>query len=89
MSRRSTGYYLMRTGRLTGWLLLLFILMYLFTGYAMCDKYEVKQLISLENAQIIHRSFDLPLLFLFVVHVSVNAYFAFRRWKWIKPRTRA
>lgn len=88
MAHRSTGYYLMKTSRLTGWLLLFFVLLYLLTGYAMCDRYEVKQFISLENAQILHRTFDLPLLFLFVVHVSVNAYFALRRRKWIKPRTR-
>ena len=88
MARRSTGYYLMKTSRLTGWLLLIFILAYLITGYAMCGRYEVKQLISKENAQIIHGQFDLPLWFLFVVHVSVNVYFALRRWRWIRPRKR-
>ncbi|MCY3021467.1 MAG: hypothetical protein NTW87_20825 [Planctomycetota bacterium] len=81
-------YYLIKIGRLSGWLLLLLILVYLVTGYAMCDRYECKRIIGLENAQIVHREFDLLLLYAFVIHVIVSVYFAFRRWGWIKYRAR-
>ena len=86
MAAKPDVYYLVKVGRLTGWLLLLFIAVYLVTGYAMCDKFEAKRLISVETAQIIHRDFDLPLLYTFLVHAIVSAYLAFRRWGWIKSR---
>lgn len=86
MAAKSTGYYLMKTGRLTGWLLLILIAAYLITGFAMCGKYEVGRLLDKDSAALIHREFDLPLLYLFLVHTGVNLYFAFRRWGWIKRR---
>jgi len=89
MAAKSNSYYLMKTGRFTGWVLLVLILTYLSTGYAMCDKYELKRVISVENAQIIHRAFDLALLYAFLLHAGVSVYFAFRRWRWIRPRARA
>jgi cytochrome b subunit of formate dehydrogenase len=88
MGAKSTGYYLVKVGRLSGWLLLAMIVVYLITGYAMCDRYEMKRLISVEAAQVIHREFDIVLLYGFVIHVSVAVYFALRRRGWLKRRAR-
>ena len=88
MAAKTNVYYLVKIGRLTGWLLLVFIAVYLVTGYAMCDRFGAKRLISVETAQIIHRDFDLPLVYTFAVHVVVSAYLAFKRWGWLKPRVR-
>ena len=39
-----------------------------------------------ETAVAIHRFFEWPLITLFVLHATTTAYFAMRRWGWIKSR---
>jgi succinate dehydrogenase/fumarate reductase cytochrome b subunit len=78
--------YLLKTGRITGWVLFVLVLAYLLTGYAMCGKFDVSRLISKAQGEIIHKNFDLVLLWAFAMHAGISMYFALRRWGWIKYR---
>jgi hypothetical protein len=87
MTRKNTHYYLLKTARLSGWLLLPLVLLYICTGYVLCGKFGFAALMSLETATQIHKLFDVPLVILFLAHALLCVYFAFRRWGWIKNQT--
>jgi len=86
MPRRTTHYYLIKTVRLSGWLLLPLMLTYLATGFALCGMFGFDNYIDYQTALVIHRLFDWPLVGVFFVHASLTTYFAMRRWGWIKKR---
>ncbi len=86
--RRRLNYYLIKTARLSGWLLLPLMVIYIGTGFALCGMFGFSHLIDLRTALEIHRVFDWPLVIAFAVHTSITTYFAMRRWRWIKRRTR-
>lgn len=88
MVGRNLSYYLMKTARISGWLLFLLVLGYILTGFALCGKLGFSDLIDLETALAIHKFFDWPLVAVFAVHSIVTIYFALRRWGWISRKTR-
>ncbi|MEM3030734.1 MAG: hypothetical protein QXH27_03280 [Candidatus Micrarchaeia archaeon] len=65
---------LLKLQRLTGWVLLLFILAYFATGYGM-----VREVIDPKLSLEIHTTIDLPLLATFLIHASIGARFALQR----------
>jgi len=88
MAKRSVTYYLIKTTRLTGWLLLPLMLLYICTGFVLCGKYGFGRLMTIQSALMIHRIFDLPLVSLFGAHAAISVYLSFRRWGWIGGRTK-
>jgi succinate dehydrogenase/fumarate reductase cytochrome b subunit len=86
MPKHNLNYYLLKLARLTGWLLLPIMLVYIATGFALCGILGFGRLIDSQTAVAIHKFFDWPLVALFLVHVSVTIYFAMWRWGWIKRR---
>ncbi len=86
MTARSWNYYLVKTARLSGWLLFLLVLLYIVTGFALCGELGVERIIDEQLALSIHKIFEWPLVATFVTHSVVTIYFAFRRWGWIKTR---
>ena len=86
MPRHTTHYYLIKIVRLSGWLLLPLMMLYLGTGFALCGMFRFDDLINYQMALVIHRLFDWPLIGVFLVHSSLTVYFAMRRWGWIKRR---
>ncbi len=82
-------YYLIKTARVTGWLLFVLVLVYILTGFALCGKLGFDQFIDYQTALDIHQILDWPLVAIFLVHSLVTIYFAMRRWGWIKPRSKA
>jgi len=84
MARRSLHYYLMKTARTTGWVLLGLMVVYIVTGFSLCGKLGMSGLLDIQSALVIHRLFDWPLVAVFVVHSSITVYFALRRWRWIR-----
>jgi hypothetical protein len=91
MARRSVNYYLIKIARVSGWLLLFLVLVYMVTSFAYCGRFGFSRLIHPEVARVIH-TWDLlfwPLVVAFPVHSFITIYFAFRRWGWIKKRTKA
>ncbi len=86
MPRKTVHYYLLKLARLSGWLLLPLVILYIGTGFALCGMWGFSRWIDLQTALAIHQFFDWPLVALFFVHASITSYFAMRRWGWIKNR---
>jgi succinate dehydrogenase/fumarate reductase cytochrome b subunit len=86
MSTRNLNYYLMKTARLSGWLLFFLVLGYILTGFALCGKVGFGELIDLETALVLHKFFDWPLVAIFALHSVITIYFALRRWGWIQNK---
>jgi len=87
MAQKNIHYYLIKTARIAGWLLLPLMVIYIGTGFALCGKLGFSRLMDLKTALVIHQIFDWPLVVAFLVHASIASYFAFRRWGWIKTKT--
>lgn len=89
MASKNVNYYLVKTARITGWLLFFLVLLYILTGFSLCGDYGFSRLIDPQIALEIHKLFEWPLVAVFLVHSLVTIYFAMRRWGWIKKRNRA
>ena len=88
MPRKNLHYYLIKTARISGWLLIPLMLLFVVTGFAMRGEFGCNNLLTKEQARVIHQDFRWPLLVMLVIHVSITVYFALRRWGWIKKKTR-
>jgi hypothetical protein len=86
MQRRTRHYYLLKLARLSGWLLLPLLIIYIGTGFAMCGTLGFSDWMDPQTAKAIHQAFVWPLVALFLLHVTLTSYFAMRRWGWIKNR---
>lgn len=89
MSTRNVNYYLIKTARLSGWLLFALVLLYIVTGFALCGEYGMSRWIDVRTALAIHKVFEWPLVVIFATHSLVTIYFALRRWGWIGKRAKA
>jgi cytochrome b subunit of formate dehydrogenase len=89
MAKKSVNFYLVKTVRFSGWILFFVMLLFISTGFALCGKLGFGKVIGTQKALTIHKIFDFPLIFLFLVHSLSAIYMAFRRWGWIKKRTTA
>jgi cytochrome b subunit of formate dehydrogenase len=88
MPKKNLHYYLLKTARVSAWLLLLLMLLYILTGFALCGKLGMGRLMNLQTALFIHQLFDWPLVAVFLIHVSITTYFTLRRWGWIKNKSK-
>jgi hypothetical protein len=84
--RRTPHYYLLKLARLSAWLLLPLVIVYIGTGFALCGKLGFSRWMDLQTALAIHQLFDWPLVVLFLLHATIASYFAMRRWGWIGNR---
>jgi hypothetical protein len=84
MRKRKPIYYLVKVCRGSAYLLFFVMLLFVGTGFALCGEYGVERLISSEQALLIHKLFDWPLIGLFLVHSGIALYLAMRRWGWVK-----
>ncbi|HOD80693.1 MAG: hypothetical protein BWX88_03335 [Planctomycetes bacterium ADurb.Bin126] len=82
----NVGYYAIKLLRLSGWLLLPVMVLYVLTGFALCGKLGFEKLMDVQTALAIHQVFDWPLVGLFVLHAAAGVYLSFRRWGWIRRR---
>jgi uncharacterized membrane protein len=85
--RKSLHYYLLKLARLSGWLLLPLVVIYIGTGFALCGKLGFDKWMDPQTALVMHQLFVRPLVALFVLHATITSYFAMRRWGWIKNRS--
>jgi succinate dehydrogenase/fumarate reductase cytochrome b subunit len=88
MAIKRVNYYLMKVVRTSGWLLLLLMILYILTGFALCGEYGFNDVIDYQAALNLHKLFEWPLVAIFLAHSGTTIYFAMRRWGWIKKRTR-
>ncbi len=87
MPGKSTTYYLVKVARISGWLLFLLVLLYIVTGFSLCNEPGYPKLMDSQTALRVHKLFDWPLIAVFLVHSVVTIYFALRRWGWVKRRS--
>jgi len=87
MAAKNLHYYLVKTARATGWILLPLMVLYILTGFSLCGEFGFSRWIEPGVALEIHRFFEWPLVAALVLHSSITIYFALRRWGWIKGRT--
>ena len=78
------GHYAIKMLRFTGWPLLLLLLLYLVTGFAMSGRFGLGMLMSEKTALTFHKAMHIPLLVLFSMHAVCAIYLAMRRWRWIR-----
>jgi hypothetical protein len=88
MARKNIHYYLIKTVRISGWLLLPLMILYIISGFAILGDFGLNRLIEPNAAKLIHSDFSWPLVVLFLVHSLVAIYFALRRWGWIRVKTK-
>jgi succinate dehydrogenase/fumarate reductase cytochrome b subunit len=84
MASKAINYYLVKIARISGWILLALMGVYIVTGFSLCGKLGVSRVLDTQLALFIHQLFDWPLLAAFAVHASISIYFAMKRWRWIK-----
>ena len=70
--------------RVSGWLLMALVPLYLLTGFSLGGRFGMNRLIDIQTALAVHRLFDWPLVAAVVVHAVTTSYFAARRWGWIR-----
>ena len=78
------GSFAMKTLRLSSWPLLLLLVGYLVTGFAMSGQYGFGKLLGKEIALAIHKALHVPLLALFALHAICAIYLVMRRRRWVK-----
>ncbi len=88
MPGKTPTYWLVKTARVSGWLLFFLVLLYILTGFSLCNEPGYPKVFDAKTALVIHKLFDWPLMAVFGVHSCVTIYFAMRRWGWIAKRTR-
>jgi hypothetical protein len=67
---------LAKINRISGWLMLIFIVVYLISGYAL-TKHIV---MPIALAKYLHITLDIYMMPLFLAHVLINTKFALKRW---------
>jgi cytochrome b subunit of formate dehydrogenase len=82
--RKTFNHYLMKLNRVIVWILLLFILMLIISGYGLTKPSLIRSLtggwIDYHTALLIHTSLDTPLLVLLLTHVLIEMKFTLMRW---------
>ena len=89
MANRNASYYLMKTARISGWLLFVLVLLYIMTGFSLTGEFGFGRLISPQSALAVHEIFEWPLIAIFAVHSAITIHFALRRWGWIRTRSKS
>lgn len=78
------GHYAVKTLRFTAWPLLVMLLLYLVSGFAMSGRFGVGKVLPAKPALALHKWLHVPLLIVLPVHAVCAVYFALLRRRWIK-----
>jgi hypothetical protein len=73
----NSGRLLVKLNRICAWLLLIFMVIFLVSGYAWYNR----TLMPLQMARNMHTQLDLALVFFFLVHVLISSKFTLARWR--------
>lgn len=71
------GRILVKINRISAWVLLIFMVIFLVSGYAWTNR----MILPLQTARYLHTELDLYLLLFFLVHVLISTRFALARWR--------
>ncbi len=80
------GYYVIKAVRVTGWLLLVLMVLYTLTGWALAETLGLHRVIGERLAEDLHYRWklDWPLAAIVLAHAGGATYLAMRRWGWIR-----
>ena len=78
--KHSRLYIAMKTLRVAGWCLLVLLLGFLASGYAMTGRLHVGRLLTAQEGKNWHLLLHVPLIVVAVAHIVPAAYFAWLRW---------
>lgn len=73
----NVGRLLVKINRISAWMLFLFMIIFLISGYAWTNRI----IMPLQQAKYMHTNLDLFLVFFFLVHVLISARFTLARWR--------
>jgi hypothetical protein len=73
----NTGRLLVKINRFSAWMLLIFMIIFLISGYA----WSHKILLPLQMAKNMHTELDLFLVLFFLLHSLIGIRFALARWR--------
>ncbi|MCX6680807.1 MAG: hypothetical protein NTX42_10665 [Methanothrix sp.] len=73
----NSGRLLVKINRISAWMLLIFMTIFLISGYAWWNR----ALLPLQQATYMHTKLDLFLVFFFLVHVLISIRFTLARWR--------
>lgn len=71
------GRLLVKINRISAWILLVFMIIFLVSGYAWTNGI----IMPLQQAKQLHTHLDLFLVFFFLVHVLISTRFTLARWR--------
>jgi cytochrome b subunit of formate dehydrogenase len=74
--------YLLKLNRISAWILLVFMIIFLISGYAWSNR----TIMPLQLARYLHSQLDMYLVFFFLVHVLISTRFTLARWRVGHPR---
>jgi cytochrome b subunit of formate dehydrogenase len=77
------GWFVVKAVRLSGWVLLVLMIVFTVTGYGLTGKYGCTELIGKRVSEVLHYELDEVLLAVLAVHVGAALWIAMRRWGWI------
>lgn len=73
----SAGRLLVKINRICAWMLLIFMIIFLVSGYAWWNRI----ILPLQQARYMHTELDVFLVFFFLAHVLISTRFALARWR--------
>lgn len=73
----NTGHILVKINRISAWALLIFMIVFLVSGYA----WVAHIIMPVQQAKYLHTQLDMYLVFFFLVHVLINTKFTLKRWR--------
>lgn len=74
---------LMIVSRISAWILLILMIMFIMTGYSMVGMYGFNKVIGKGLSLNLHLLFGIPIVLVFIIHSGIQVYFAIKRWRWI------
>ena len=89
MPESNLNYYFIKITRISGWALLVVMLLCIGSGLSMCSRLGFDRLFDPHAAEQVHKDFSWPLIVLTGVHSAAAVYVAFRRWGWIGKEQKA
>jgi hypothetical protein len=76
-ARLNYGRLLVKINRICAWILLIFMIIFIISGYAWWNRI----IMPLQNAVYMHTQLDTYLVFFFLMHVLISTKFTLARWR--------
>jgi hypothetical protein len=67
---------LVKINRISGWLMLIFMVIYMISGYAWTNRI----IMSITQARYLHTTLDIYMMPVFLAHVLISVKFTLKRW---------